>query len=84
MEQTSQVIDIGANLTAVLIALIAGVPAAIAAFYGHKAATKITETHELVNSQTARLVTIEKAASRAEGVTAGAAGEAPGTMHPPV
>jgi hypothetical protein len=37
----------------------------------------IQKTHDLVNSQTASLLEVTKAASRAQGVAAGAAGELP-------
>lgn len=77
MEQVTGpiVFDIGQNITTILLALIASIPAAIAAFYAHKAnkATEVgnklsKETHDLVNSQSEALLAVTKTSAHAEGV----------------
>ena len=72
-------VEIGDNLTGVLIALIAGIPAIIAAFYAWKANTtaasavgKAVQTHDLVNSRMTELLELTRKSSRAEGVAIGA------------
>ena len=69
-------IDIGPNLTAVMIAIIAGVPSIVAAFYARKANSTAASTHDLVNSQTDALLAASNSVAFREGVDAGAAAKA--------
>lgn len=77
--------DLGPNLTQIFLALVAIVPAIIAAYYARKAGlqaieakevaldsvAKAVETHDLVNSRMSELLEMTRAASRAEGVIEG-------------
>ena len=63
--------DIGNNITVVLLAIIAAFPAVVAAYYGHKAATKIDLTHDLVNGQSEKLNAAIAGQAHAEGVVVG-------------
>ena len=72
---TSVTFDIGSNLAAVLMALIAALGSFIAAFFAYKANTKSTATHNLVNGRMTQLITATNAISRAQGVAAGVAGD---------
>ena len=67
--------DIGSNLAAVLMALIAAFGSFVAAFFAYKANTKTAATHDLVNGRMTQLLTTTNAISRAQGVTAGLAGD---------
>src|ERR1035437_4795102 len=73
--------DIGSNLAAVLMALIAALGSFIAAYFAYKANTKSTATHDLVNGRMSQLLTATNAISRAQGVKAGVAGD---LVVPPV
>ena len=66
--------DIGSNLAAVLMALIAALGSFIAAFFAYKASAKTVQTHDLVNGRMTQLLTMTNAVSRAQGVQAGVAG----------
>ena len=74
-------IDIGSNLAAVLMALIAALGSFIAAWFAYKANTQSSTTHALVNGRMTQLLTSTNAISRAQGVTAGLSGD---TSIPPV
>ena len=74
-------IDIGSNLAAVLMALIAALGSFIAAYFAYRANTQSTTTHALVNGRMTQLLTSTNAISRAQGVAAGVAGD---TSIPPV
>lgn len=63
--------EIGTNLSAVLIALIAIIPAVIAAVYARNASKTSTSTHELVNSRMSQLLELSESTSRLEGVREG-------------
>ena len=65
--------DIGNNITVVMLAIIAAVPGVVAAYYGHRAATKIDLTHELVNGQSEKLNLAIAGQAHAEGVIEGVA-----------
>jgi hypothetical protein len=68
-------IDIGSNLAAVLMALIAALGSFTAAYFAYRANNKSTATHDLVNGRMSQLLTATNAISRAQGVTAGVAGD---------
>jgi hypothetical protein len=74
-------IDIGSNLTTVLMALIAAIGSIVAAFFAYKASGRAATatiqaaaTHNLVNSRMTELLALSNAAARANGVAAGMAG----------
>ena len=68
-------IDIGSNLAAVLMALIAALGSFVAAFFAFKANTNSTSTHSLVDGKMTELLTVSKDAARAQGVIAGLVGD---------
>jgi hypothetical protein len=68
-------IDIGSNLAAVLMALIAALGSFVAAFFAFKANSQTATTHMLVNGRMTQLLTSTNAISRAQGVAAGVAGD---------
>jgi hypothetical protein len=69
-------VDIGSNLTAVLIALIAAVPAIIAAFYARKASNTSTATSSQVDGRmTEMLAAKDHLISAANAATAYAQGQ---------
>jgi molybdopterin-biosynthesis enzyme MoeA-like protein len=77
--------DIGSNLAAVLMALIAAAGSFVAAFFAYKASNKTIATHNLVNGRMTQLLTTTNAISRAQGVAAGVAGDLsvpPITVYP--
>lgn len=69
-------IELGTNLTAVLIALIAAIPAIIAAFYARRANNTSTATHIAVNGRLGEMlqakddliIASQKAEAFAQGV----------------
>lgn len=63
--------DIGTNLSGVLIAFIAIIPATVAAIYARNAAKTAVATHNLVNSRMDELVGIASETSHLEGVLQG-------------
>ena len=63
--------DIGTNLSGVLIAFIAIIPATVAAIYARNAAKTSVATHDLVNSRMDELVGVASSTSRLEGVLQG-------------
>ncbi len=63
--------DIGPNLSSILVALIAAIPAIIAARYAYKANDVSEKTRDDVNGRMGQLIEV----TRAEGVTAGASEE---------
>lgn len=64
-------VEIGSNFTAVLLALIAIIPATIAAIYARNAGKQANETHELVNNRMSELLTAQTSVAHAEGVLSG-------------
>ena len=74
-------LDIGSNLAAVLMALIAALGSFVAAYFAYRANSQSSTTHALVNGRMTQLLTSTNAISRAQGVTAGIAGD---TSIPPV
>ena len=63
--------EIGTNLSAVLIALIAIIPALAAAYFARRAANQTVATHDLVNNRMTELLSATRTTSRAEGVREG-------------
>lgn len=69
-EPGTVVIDVGDNITSILLALIAGIPAIIAAFYAHKAtrqATSAAEETRVLRSEVNGRMDERVTAARAEG-----------------
>lgn len=68
----------GDNITTILVALIAAVPASAIAFFAYKAAkaakAEVKDVGLKVDGRLTQLLIATNAASRAEGVTAGLAG----------
>jgi thioredoxin reductase len=79
-------LEVGPNLLIVLLAIIAGVPGLAAAYYAYRAnqravkvEDKTTEIGHAIDGRMDTILKLSKAASRVEGVAAGANGEQPGT-----
>ena len=66
------------NITTIVVALIAAIPASVIAFFAYKAAnsakTEVRDVGLKVDGRLTQLLVATNAASRAEGVTAGLAG----------
>lgn len=63
--------EIGSNLSTVLIAMFAAIPAIIAAFYARNAAKGAETTHDLVNSRMTELLNASTGQAKAAGIAQG-------------
>jgi hypothetical protein len=66
--------DIGQNLTTVLIALLAAVPAIIAAWWARKAQVQSAQTSAQVNGRMTELLNLTRVAAHNEGLALGQSG----------
>jgi hypothetical protein len=66
--------DIGQNLTTVLIALLAAIPAIIAAWFARKAQMQSSTTSAQVNGRMTEMLNLTRVASHNEGLALGQAG----------
>ena len=66
--------DIGQNLTTVLIALLAAIPAIIAAWFARKAQQQSSVTGSQVNGRMTELLNLTRVASHNEGLALGQTG----------
>lgn len=90
-DEGTVIVDLGDNVTAILLALIAGIPAIIAAFYAHranaqagKAAQSGSRVEQSVNGVLHEHIQDAKAAAHAEGKLEGITERRGATPAPPV